>query len=636
MDAEVRQKNRDNVCNRECVGTLIYNERIRQSVGLSKLCDGLMSMGNLSRIKSGTRETDESIIKRLTDRLGMTFEDEGAYMFNNDYAEWQRRWRVIDAIECGRISEAGLLIDKYERMYGRKVVREQFAKVMRIQCITSVESYENMCSSRMQEIVRLYMEALSLTIPVNALKNVRMFVLAIDELNMVLEYQFYRGLEGGDITDIKLLEDILKYLDGTRFSLSAKAKLYPKTVVYMYRMLAYGRSMEVVFRDTDKKLMDMLYKYCERALDMLRENAVRYYLTEILEIRREFLVNRYGGGESDRLLRQTNEWLSAIHSLCCEYDVWEHMTNSCYFYKENSVYNIGTVVRVRRNMLNMTMKDLYGGICSEKTLRNLEHNRAGTHRDIAEDLLAKLGLPAGYQRMGIITSKRSTIELYGKWKRLSREFKYEECREVMNELERQLSPHMINRQFIGLGKAIVAYGLKEMDYRTYIDKLCKILGETMDVDRILSSEDVYLSNNEKRMLFQISAKYKYNGDEERAFKYMEPIYRKMIKCTDVEVQENIKDWNFYMTYTASILGSLERYDESDVISRKGIRSQLIYGDISELHCNIFSIAWNENKKNQNKKAYNDNLYQCMLWSQMCNDSFFEEMYRTRMNYFPIS
>ena len=91
-----------------------------------------MSMGNLSRIKSGTRETDESIIKRLTDRLGMTFEDEGAYMFNNDYAEWQRRWRVIDAIECGRISEAGLLIDKYERMYGRKVVREQFAKVMRI------------------------------------------------------------------------------------------------------------------------------------------------------------------------------------------------------------------------------------------------------------------------------------------------------------------------------------------------------------------------------------------------------------------------------------------------------------------------------------------------------------------------
>lgn len=98
MDAEVRQKNRDNVCNRECVGTLIYNERIRQSVGLSKLCDGLMSMGNLSRIKSGTRETDESIIKRLTDRLGMTFEDEGAYMFNNDYAEWQRRWRVIDAI----------------------------------------------------------------------------------------------------------------------------------------------------------------------------------------------------------------------------------------------------------------------------------------------------------------------------------------------------------------------------------------------------------------------------------------------------------------------------------------------------------------------------------------------------------
>ena len=58
-----------------------------------------------------------------------------------------------------------------------------------------------------------------------------------------------------------------------------------------------------------------------------------------------------------------------------------------YFYKENSVYNIGTVVNIRRKMLRMTMKELYEGVCSEKTLRNLEHNRAGTHRDIAEELL---------------------------------------------------------------------------------------------------------------------------------------------------------------------------------------------------------------------------------------------------------
>lgn len=636
MDGNVQQINQRNVCHSESVGTLIYNERMGQSVGLSSLCDGLMSVGNLSRIESGTRETDASIIKRLTDRLGMAFEDEGAYMANDDYEEWQRRWKIIDAIECLRIDEAIELIDKYEHLYSDNIVRKQFAKVMRIQCRTCTENYADMNREMIEETARLYREALVLTIPIKALKYVRRFMLSIDEVDIVLEYHFYNQMEQGGSTDIELYEEILKYLGNSRFSLSAKAKLYPKTVVYMYRILTYGRTVRDMFLNTDTKQLDKLYQYCEEALDVLREKAVRYYFTEILEIRKVFLENGYGGDGRDALLRQTEEWLSAIHMLCIEYNVWEYTVNSCYFYKENSVYNIGTVVKTRRTMLGMTMKNLYEGICSEKTLRNLEHNRAGTHRDIAEDLLARLGLPAGYQRMGIITNKRKTIELYGRWKSLSREFKYEECREVMNELERQLPPHMINRQFIGLGKAIVAYGLKEMDYRTYIDRLCRSLGETMDVDRILSSEDVYLSNNEKRMLFQISAKYKYNGDEKSALKYMEPIYRRLINCTDVEVQENIRDWNFYMTYTASILGSLEKYDESDVISRRVIKGQLMYGDMSELYCNLSSIAWNANHRNENKKAYNDNLYQCMLWSQMCKDSFFEERYRTRMNYLPIS
>lgn len=636
MDGNVQQINQRNVCHSESVGTLIYNERMGQSVGLSSLCDGLMSVGNLSRIESGTRETDASIIKRLTDRLGMAFEDEGAYMANDDYEEWQRRWKIIDAIECLRIDEAIELIGKYEHLYSDNIVRKQFAKVMRIQCRTCTENYADMNREMIEETARLYREALVLTIPIKALKYVRRFMLSIDEVDIVLEYHFYNQMEQGGSTDIELYEEILKYLGNSRFSLSAKAKLYPKTVVYMYRILTYGRTDRDMFLNTGTKQLDKLYQYCEEALDVLREKAVRYYFTEILEIRKVFLENGYGGDERVALLRQTEEWLSAIHMLCIEYNVWEYTVNSCYFYKENSVYNIGTVVKTRRTMLGMTMKNLYEGICSEKTLRNLEHNRAGTHRDIAEDLLARLGLPAGYQRMGIITNKRKTIELYGRWKSLSREFKYEECREVMNELERQLPPHMINRQFIGLGKAIVAYGLKEMDYRTYIDRLCKSLGETMGVDRILSSEDVYLSNNEKRMLFQISAKYKYNGDEKSALKYMEPIYRRLINCTDVEVQENIRDWNFYMTYTASILGSLEKYDESDVISRRVIKGQLMYGDMSELYCNLSSIAWNANHRNENKKAYNDNLYQCMLWSQMCKDSFFEERYRTRMNYLPIS
>ncbi len=79
------------------------------------------------------------------------------------------------------------------------------------------------------------------------------------------------------------------------------------------------------------------------------------------------------------------------------------------------------------------------------------------------------------------------------------------------------------------------------------------LGITVRIEDILSAKNIYLSNNEKGILYQISAKYKYNGDESSAFKYIEPIYRKLKEYTDIEIQENIKDYEFYMTFAASIL-----------------------------------------------------------------------------------
>ena len=124
----------NNVCLNETVGNLIKDERIRQKVKLTELCAGLMSASSLCRIENGKRECDEATIKRLTDRLGMVYEEQGKYAFYDDYEEWQRRWQIIYAIENNNISDASGLIDEYEQLYCSSVVRMQFAKLMKIQC----------------------------------------------------------------------------------------------------------------------------------------------------------------------------------------------------------------------------------------------------------------------------------------------------------------------------------------------------------------------------------------------------------------------------------------------------------------------------------------------------------------------
>ncbi len=616
----------DKACRNKIVGNLIKDERQKQKITLAELSAGIMTDGNLCRIENGKRECDEATIKRLTDRLGMVYEEQGKYVFYDDYEEWQRRWQIIYAIESNNIGGARGFIDEYEQLYCSSVVRMQFAKLMKIQCrIEENETVDRTEALTDKAICLLYKEALELTVPVQAEISLKNLYLSIDELNIVLEYRFYNSEK-----NIGLLEEILGYLDISRFSLAAKAMLYPKAVVYMYRLMVKNGIDSEIMDGANKEIGNKIYKYCEKALSMLQEKAVRYYYTEILEIRKTLLVAGYGDGDRENMLIHTDEWLAAIRSLCNKQGLWEYTTNSCYFYKENSVYNIGTVVNIRRKMLRMTMKELYEGVCSEKTLRNFEHNRAGTHRDIAEELFGRLGLPAGYHRMGIITDKRETIELYTQWKRLSREFKFAECKEIMNELEKQLSSNIVNRQFVEWGKNIVAYELKELDYITYIEKMSDCLGITIRIEDILSSENIYLSYIEKEILYQISAKYKYNGDESSAFKYIEPIYRNLKECTDIDIQENIKDYEFYMTFAASILGSLGKYEESNIISNKIIRAQLQYGRIAGINCNLSSMAWNQNKVDENKKVYNEQLYQCILWSQMSNDRYFENRYRARM------
>ena len=461
----------DKACCNKIVGNLIKDERQKQKITLAELSAGIMTDGNLCRIENGKRECDEATIKRLTDRLGMVYEEQGKYVFYDDYEEWQRRWQIIYAIESNNIGGARGFIDEYEQLYCSSVVRMQFAKLMKIQCrIEENETVDRTEALTDKAICLLYKEALELTVPVQAEISLKNLYLSIDELNIVLEYRFYNSEK-----NIGLLEEILGYLDISRFSLAAKAMLYPKAVVYMYRLMVKNGIDSEIMDGANKEIGNKIYKYCEKALSMLQEKAVRYYYTEILEIRKTLLVAGYGDGDRENMLIHTDEWLAAIRSLCNKQGLWEYTTNSCYFYKENSVYNIGTVVNIRRKMLRMTMKELYECVCSEKTLRNLEHNRAGTHRDIAEELLGKLGLPAGYHRMGIITDKRETIELYTQWKRLSREFKFAECREIMNELEKQLSSNIVNRQFVEWGKNIVAYELKEAEiYVVWGKKYCSV------------------------------------------------------------------------------------------------------------------------------------------------------------------
>lgn len=616
---ENADKNIENIYN--SFGRLLKKERNKLGVTLEALCEGLMDATELSKIEGGARLTDTAMKNRLTDRLGLVFESEGTFLFYDDYEEWIERWDIIKCIEADKIEGAYKLLDSYRKHYKDNIISQQFYQVMNIQC----HLHENASEDLLDE---LYEQAVKLTVPGVDSRALSDLKLSVDELNLVLEYRD-RGIsrEYGDEDFFSRYNEILNYITEYHYSVAAKAKIYPKTVIYMYRQLVKHERE----RMKDRGFVKELLRLCNVAFDLLREEAVSYYMCEILGLREELLLQLNDKELADEL-SQTREWLSALRALYEKNGLSAYMRDDCYFYKDNSVYNIGDIVRARRKMYGMTMQQLYEGICSEKTLRRLEHNRTRTQAAIIEALFNRLNMTMEYQRMGIIADNRIEIELYSEFKRCCNNKSYEKARDILLKLKECLPRHRLNEQFIEQQELLIAYGLNELTLDEYVSGMKTALEKTVPLKYIYASDRMkYLTSWERDYVYSISIKLKKEQKYEEAYEYIKVLYE---QCMEFEenglISNNIRDYEFVMSYVASLIGSMGDYEESNRISEVIIREGLRYGRIHMIDLNIYNIAWNNEQRNGDKKAYNDGVYQSMLWSQLANDDCHYEIYKKHL------
>lgn len=175
---------------------------------------------------------------------------------------------------------------------------------------------------------------------------------------------------------MQILDDIC---GGLSFDELSKAKIYPKIVWYYLReTLAENKTLDLT------GLYDAL-QVCEQAVELLRDTGRAYYLTELLDSRKQILdemihkLVEYGRRREaeryKRLLQESTALEELLKNLYTTYDVPVYMQDCTYLYRQRWVFAIGDVLRIRRNMLGMTQEQVCEGICSVKSLRRAEKNR---------------------------------------------------------------------------------------------------------------------------------------------------------------------------------------------------------------------------------------------------------------------
>lgn len=549
--------------------------RKKKNITLEQLSDGLCDVGMLSRLEHGEREPNRLLQNRLLTRLGVPLENYECYLFYNDFIRWKNRQRIFHNILNEKWSNAEELLEKYKSNYSMCYPLEyQFYLAIYAQ----IQKNKGASAG---ELCELYLRALKLT--VNDAENCTLAskALSIEEIDLFLEYKLYNQEE----IDLLWWEKIILYIENTQATELSLAKLYPKAVYYFYLLC-------MRINENCIEQMKMLLSLCERAISILRDAHRSFFWYELFDMKEKLTYLLFENKEEscDISSNDFSNWTKAFHDIYSEYKVSMKMWESVYIYIEAENYCIGDTIRSRRKMLGMTMKQLSEGICDEKTISRLEHNRKETQLEIVWRLMERLHLAPQFYGTEIDTEIHEIKEQYKQLKKCMENRNISRIEELIRELKETVNlESQINRQIFLRAEANYLYYKNEITTKQYIDQLVDALECTIPYQTVVMPGDKFLTAEEISTIQNLSLVTNSNID------LLKFLYNRW------EYKEGyLRACDLLMTTVSSYLGNIGDYNQSNEISRILIRYALQNHRVSILFKEIYNIIWNEAQRTGNQ------------------------------------
>lgn len=346
---------------------LLRQLRKEKDVSLAQLAAGLMEVSQLARIERDQRPENKNLRDRLLGRLGIASDLYETLLNIEDYTTWEQQREILCAIKRKAFLEAQELIAVYEQQKpgaDRDRIKRQFCLVMRAESLRLQGAAED-------DIGACYEEAVLLTVPDAECLDTTGRLLAVQEVNMILEYWYYH--KGADFLD--RCKKLLAFVDNAVYDAASRTKIYPKIVVYYLR--------ELLLIHKEQKAVDLSegLAISNRALEILHENKKTYYISELLDLNHK-LAQCMGNPEA-----------AALRARYCREDMELSCMQDCvYLYEQRQVLYIGDMLQCRRKLYGLSRQELCAGICSEKTLRRAERMQTDMQRRVQNALMERLDL----------------------------------------------------------------------------------------------------------------------------------------------------------------------------------------------------------------------------------------------------
>lgn len=617
---------------------LLHDARKTNGISIERLCVGICSKSMYEKIESGQKSIDRESLKRLLARLGIDSGEYEHYLDYPDYDKWNNKMKIINCIEDGMYTQAKTLLDNYEidspTKYNKSRINieKQFVIFMKLQIMRNLEpqKYERQAAA-------MYENALKLTVPHIDNVALKYILLSPIEYNLVLEYKMRQNKEHLYEKALYDYTELLDYLELSPYGKVSKVKIYPKTVVYMYKSICIVLEKEPTYKS--RELYEKFLKYSQNALEQLRERRFMYYMVEMLEVYTDILQQLLSYRKSSSMLYECCNLLEKGKCSLCElkktymkYGVSAYMNDDAYLYRQSGIYCTANVIRLRRHLYNISRNSICEGICSEVTLMRAENKHTVMQKAITREIFNRLSLVADYISTFIVTDKKEEVELYEDIRYARNAKRYEDVEELLKKLKCVLIDHPINRQILMRIECTNKWYMKEITSEEYVECMKKALGQTVDIERLKELKGEYfLTLTEIEAVYSISTVYKRVKKYKEAREYIEILWDYCKKLEDNNRADGeIGIYEMVMTYIASLLGDMADYNLSNHISDKLIKLSLKLRRGSFLTSNIYNIAWNYREKSQNLFRFQAGIHRCICLSMLLDDKNDELFYSTKL------
>lgn len=596
-----------------------FLKRMREERGIifEQLVEGLMPISQISRIVKGERPVHKDMRDRLLGRFGIASDLYENLLDIEDYKAWECQRDILAAVERREAQDALRLIAEYEEQIPPKEkLKQQFCLVMKAEVLKQK-------NTDWAEIGECYEKAVKLTVPKVEHLCMEKCMLSIQEINMVLEYEFYARDRGRNF--LEKCRELLAFVENGVYDELSRVKIYPKIAFYYLREVFAEQGGQ-----TAEELIESL-QICNQAIEILRDTGRAFYLLELLEMKCRILGTVENDGDE---CRESTELADLLKGLYEEYEVPAYMQDCVYLYRQRWVFYVGDVLRIRRSMYGMTQEELCKGICVTKTLRRSEKMERTMHQDSLEMVMRRLGLSKEYQRAWLVTNDRAVLKLKKEMAICRNNRDVKRCRELLNQLQEMLSFEIPeNRQFIMEYKVSLDWMEGKITNEEFAAREEDALQCTLNTKKLLYTDEMYLT--EMEVLCIRKKMQGLEGNEKRKqidfLMHFFELFEKKHMLSDCVVM-----YEFVMARMASELANMGEYQLATQLDDKILKESLKYRRIASTADILYDLAWNKREQDikaggvPNKEKMTETLNQCVILSHFCKLTYDKSFYMKKM------